>query len=563
VILARNFVDPGRFGSSVKAASPPNIRTQRAITRGCCRKVNRILDQKMTEDHSVSLLNVGSCGLHTVHNSFKAGAEATGWKVSSVLSSMYYLFKDSPARREDFTEITGSTRYPMKFVSHRWLENVSVATRAIEMWGAIQMYVRVALTKKVSRPSCSSFDTLAQAVQDKLFIPKMTFFRSMAEHCLPFLKDFQTDKPVMPFVSEALSDLIRSLMRRFIKPDTLDAAKTPAKLVSIDITDTSIHLPHSKIDVGFRTKHSLQQVPNKSERDMLTFRMECKDFLIQILKKLLAKCPLNFPLVQALSCLSPNLMVTDSGACRCKFRKMLDALVKANRVQEQDCDEAVRQFESFLDSVPVLGSDEFTSFNRKTDRLDSFLLDRLQARPDKYALLIKVTKMVLVLSHGQAAVERGFSVNKEIEVENLNDKSLVAQRIVCDYVRVCGGVLEVPMTKELLQSASNSRQRYSRYLEEQRAATKIAESAGKRKRVLDELESLKKKQKRTEDDISTLEFSADELNLKVEHSTGKIKEVLALVTQSNSLRKTVRGKREILKGIQSDIVRKQQELRLL
>lgn len=48
-----------------------------------------------------------------------------------------------------------------------------------------------------------------------------------------------------------------------------------------------------------------------------------------------------------------------------------------------------------------------------------------------------------MLSHGQASVERGFSVNKEIEVENLPEHSLVAQRTICDYVEVVSGVLRL------------------------------------------------------------------------------------------------------------------------
>lgn len=31
-----------------------------------------------------------SCGIQTVQDSFKAGVEATGWSVSSPLSSLYY-----------------------------------------------------------------------------------------------------------------------------------------------------------------------------------------------------------------------------------------------------------------------------------------------------------------------------------------------------------------------------------------------------------------------------------------------------------------------------------------
>ena len=41
--------------------------------------------------------------------------------------------------------------------------------------------------------------------------------------------------------------------------------------------------------------------------------------------------------------------------------------------------------------------------------------------------LWKVVKLLLALSHGQTTVERGFSSNKEVMVENLAQHSLVAQ----------------------------------------------------------------------------------------------------------------------------------------
>ena len=45
----------------------------------------------------------------------------------------------------------------------------------------------------------------------------------------------------------------------------------------------------------------------------------------------------------------------------------------------------------------------------------------------EFKRLWEVVKVLLVLSHGQASVERGFSVNKEVEVENQKVKSLVGE----------------------------------------------------------------------------------------------------------------------------------------
>lgn len=43
-----------------------------------------IIKQTLISDYDNKLINIGSCGLHILHNSFKTGAaESTGWQVSS------------------------------------------------------------------------------------------------------------------------------------------------------------------------------------------------------------------------------------------------------------------------------------------------------------------------------------------------------------------------------------------------------------------------------------------------------------------------------------------------
>ena len=40
--------------------------------------------------------------------------------------------------------------------------------------------------------------------------------------------------------------------------------------------------------------------------------------------------------------------------------------------------------------------------------------------------------LVLILSHSNATVESGFGVNGDLPVENMNEDSIVAQRVVYD-----------------------------------------------------------------------------------------------------------------------------------
>ena len=79
---------------------------------------------------------------------------------------------------------------------------------------------------------------------------------------------------------------------------------------------------------------------------------------------------------------------------------------------------------------------------------------------DNVSALKKVLKIVLTLSHGQAEVERGFSLNKEVTVENLLGGNLVARRLLCQFVnrkKVSG----IVVSKEMLVTCGRAWQKYS------------------------------------------------------------------------------------------------------
>jgi hypothetical protein len=167
-----------------------------------------------------------------------------------------------------------------------------------------------------------------------------------------------------------------------------------------------------------------------------------------------------------------------------------------------------------------------------------------------------VVQQILILSHGQASVERGFSINKEIEVENLLEESLVAQRIIYDHIVSKGGIVNVTISKELMLSVSAARQKYMTYLDDMRKQKLQMEQKKRKLTILDEIEDLKKKRKRLEKDIDILMKSADEMADKAEN-TGRV----AWITKSNSLRRTAKNKQEELKSLRSVIDEKTNSLR--
>lgn len=283
-------------------------------------KFHDIIQEKLSNNHNISLLNIGSCGLHIVHNSFKSGAVASGWDIESVLKSLYYLFKDSPARREDYLKVASDSRLPLKFVSHRWLENIPVCERVLAIWDDVVKYVGAVEKKSLPKPECRSFQVVQQATNHALFVAKLQFFKAVALHLQPFLVCYQTDAPMVPFLSEDLCEIIRALMMRFVKSDVLSASSSAEKLVKIDVEKKENHVTYKKIDIGILVQRELKQV-KCSEKQFMDYRLECKDFLIGTVKKMVNKCPVSYSLVRNLACLNPRKMTSDPAQCRERFKK--------------------------------------------------------------------------------------------------------------------------------------------------------------------------------------------------------------------------------------------------
>lgn len=217
------------------------------------------------------------------------------------------------------------------------------------------------------------------------------------------------------------------------------------------------------------------------------------------------------------------------------------------------CDEILREFGHFYDHSMIL--DSFKNFNPQSGSLDEFYHEHLSNKAE-FQHLWKVVKLVLVLSHGQASVEKGFSVNKEVMVENLKEHSLIAQWIIIDHVKHVGGLLNVVYMKELLLSAATARQRYDMYLDDQRRVKQDKQKAQKRKGLMEEITEIKGKKKRMEEDIRVLLKSADRNAQKVE-SEGK----LCFISKSNGLRRAAKEKEKSLEALEKQLTDKLKELK--
>lgn len=83
---------------------------------------------------------------------------------------------------------------------------------------------------------------------------------------------------------------------------------------------------------------------------------------------------------------------------------------------------------------------ELQCHERKQERLDKFFM-RLIKHDNAYVTLREALKLLLLLGHGQAPVKRGLSLKKQIAVKDMADIAYVSQQLICEAIKIHGGVL--------------------------------------------------------------------------------------------------------------------------
>ena len=94
-------------------------------------------------------------------------------------------------------------------------------------------------------------------------------------------------------------------------------------------------------------------------------------------------------------------------------------------------DDSINQYIDLLSSSNI--QKLFENFVDRNHSLDCFYFDTLDI-PSKYKGLTRVLEAVFVLHNGQASVERGFSLNKELISTNMGEMTIRSRRMIKDHL---------------------------------------------------------------------------------------------------------------------------------
>ena len=181
----------------------------------------------------------------------------------------------------------------------------------------------------------------------------------------------------------------------------------------------------------------------------MIFKEEARTFLTHLVSKLFENAPFASIVVRSASIFDPKLMIEHScQKIKKSLRKLLYHLMSLNITSTPKSNKIVQQLTSFHKSAKS-SADKFTQFSRSNDSLDSFYFSLFPNLNQSHPDLSSILKLILVLRHGQASVEQGFSLWNATLKYIISEWSLDSKRLIIDHMLSNG--LQ-PETVEILTS---------------------------------------------------------------------------------------------------------------
>ena len=153
--------------------------------------------------------------------------------------------------------------YPLQFCGYRWCENEKSPERAEMILESHRKFITHTCGLKKSQQidgKNKNFQYLKSMIHDLLLPVKPKFFEVVSGKLNPFLRGFQTSKPVVSFIADNLWDLVCDFFGKIILKDILKKKSNLYSLIQIVPLDKNIRKNWESIDIGFAAKQNLEQI---------------------------------------------------------------------------------------------------------------------------------------------------------------------------------------------------------------------------------------------------------------------------------------------------------------
>jgi len=279
----------------MKALNNGNIPIEKLLMLGSDgpnvnKKVFKLVNENVKIIRGKSLIDIGTCNIHIIHNSFLKGLQCMGARVSDFVIDIYYFFCGWPKRGEDYLQIQkykGLSEHKfLKHCSSRWLTLSSATARIIEqLVGISEYFLKFIPNYQKSSLQTSKYKKIIECLKCSTFRAELEFVFWSASIFQRFTGTFQRQEPLIHIMYEELSQLVciiagyvckENVISEWLENNTFDLFN---EVNLKDISDLLVHLPNElKIHLN-----------NLSELDKKIFLRNVKNHLVLVGNHILNK----------------------------------------------------------------------------------------------------------------------------------------------------------------------------------------------------------------------------------------------------------------------------------
>ena len=234
---------------------------------------------------------------------------------------------------------------------------------------------------------------------------------------------------------------------------------------------------------------------------MNTFKKKAKQFISTLCNHISSKSLLISYFARAARCWNPINLSVISDTYEKRFHNLLQKFVDGKLITSLFADETKSEFHKFASDVVRKNKALFRSYDVKPFNIDGCYIEYLKYNIH-YKSFAHVLKIFATLFNGQVDVKRGFSLNKQLVVENMSETSFIAQRFIKDDMLLSDyHPHDIPIAKELIQSVRNSNAAFKEASKQKTEWEKKEEKDQRLASIEEEITQLNLKKPSMEEDI--------------------------------------------------------------
>ena len=266
---------------------------------------------------NTTILSIGTCPLHIVHNAFRAGVNSLGFNIDSFVIDVNFFFKLSAARRadyksmEEFTEVI--SHFIQKHSSTRWVTLRKICAQLLEQFKNLTGYFLNFLPKtssfKSSIKNTERYQRIKKVLESESSVAYIAFVAYLANDFEIFLKTFQSMETRIHILYSEMSKLLTSMMSKFIKSrilvDNNKQPKSTTELLTVNPNNVKNCKPIKLIDVGEKAKSCFPEALEVSDSERI-FRQDCLKAFQASVSHLISKLPWDSTILKNAVLLDPS-----------------------------------------------------------------------------------------------------------------------------------------------------------------------------------------------------------------------------------------------------------------